>query len=117
MVTSFKYPERVISATDDNWPEVVRNLAKVKTVWSRMLRILSREGATPQVSSFFFKAVIQGVLLFGAETWVVTPCMSKALGGFRPRWQDGLRESSCGGQQTGRGDKPRRRRQGRRRGY
>ena len=42
MVTSLKYLGRVISATDDDWPEVVRNLARVKTVWRRMSRILSR---------------------------------------------------------------------------
>ena len=29
----------------------------------------------------FFKAVVQAVLLFGSETWVVTPRMGKALGG------------------------------------
>ena len=83
MVTSFKYLGRVISATDDNWPAVVRNLDPAKKVWSRMSRILSREGVTPWVYGFFFKAVIQAVLLFGAETWVVTPCMGKALGGFQ----------------------------------
>ena len=72
MVTSFKYLGRAISATDGNWPAVVRNLAQAKTVWRRMSRILSREGATPRVSALFFKAVIQAVLIFGAETWVVT---------------------------------------------
>ena len=35
----------------------------------------------PRVSGFFFKAGIQVVLLFGEETWVVTPRMVKALGG------------------------------------
>ena len=35
-----------------------------------------------------FKSVVQAVLLFGAETWVVTPRMGKALGGFRPRWRE-----------------------------
>ena len=57
-----------------------------------MLHILSREGAVPQVSGFFFKAVVQAVLLFGAETWVVTPLMGKALGGFETQveiWQTG----------------------------
>ena len=37
----------------------------------------------PQVSGFFFKAVIQAVLLFRAETLVVTPRMGKALGGVQ----------------------------------
>ena len=45
-----------------------------------MLRILSREGVAPQVSSFFFKAVIQAVMLFLEETWVITPRMGKSLG-------------------------------------
>ena len=48
-----------------------------------MLHILSREGATPWVYGFFFKAVIQAVLLFGADTWVVTPHMGTAFGGFQ----------------------------------
>ena len=52
---------------------MVRNLVWVKTVWRRMSYILSREGATPWVYVFFFKDMIQAVLLFRAETWVVTP--------------------------------------------
>ena len=42
MVTSFIYLGRVISTADDDWLAVVRNLAKVRTVWRRMTRILSR---------------------------------------------------------------------------
>ena len=54
-----------------------------------MLRILSREGARPQVSRFFFKYVVQSVLLFGAETWVVNPCIRRVLGRFpRPGGAD-----------------------------
>ena len=79
MVISFKYLGRVISATYNNWPMVVSNLARAKTVWRRMSQILSREGATPRVSGFFFKDVIHAVLLFGAETWVFTPRMGTAL--------------------------------------
>ena len=28
-----------------------------------------------------FKSVVQGVFLFGLETWAVTPCMERSLGG------------------------------------
>ena len=31
----------------------------------------------------FFNAVVQVVLIFGAETWVMTPCMGRYLGGFQ----------------------------------
>ena len=47
------------------------------------MRILSREGAAHWVSSFFFKSVIQAVLIFGVDTWVVTPRIGKELGGFQ----------------------------------
>ena len=83
MVTSTKYLGRVISVTDDDWTAMVRKLAQAKTVWSRMLRILIREGATPQVYGLFFNAVIQLLLIFGVESWVVTPLMGKDLGGFQ----------------------------------
>ena len=43
---------------------------------------MRREGATPQISGSFFKSVVQQVLLFGAETWVVTPKMERSLSGF-----------------------------------
>ena len=57
-------------------------MAQVKTMWRRMSHILSREGATPRVSGLFFKALIQAVLIFVAETWLVICHMGKALGGF-----------------------------------
>ena len=43
---------------------------------------MGREGATSRILGAFFKAVVQQVLLFGAETWVVTPKMERALSGF-----------------------------------
>ena len=78
MVTSFKYLGRVISAVEN-----VKNLSRERKVWSRMSRFLSREGAVPRLFGFFFKAVIQAVLIFGAETWEVTPHRGKALMGFQ----------------------------------
>ena len=69
-------------ATDYHWPAVVITSAREKTVWRRMSRILRRERATPQVSGFFFKAMIQAVMLFGEETWVITPLVGTALGVF-----------------------------------
>ena len=66
-------------ARDDDWPAVAGNLAKARKSWGRLQGILRREGATPRISGNFFKAVVQQVLLFGAETWVVTPKMERAL--------------------------------------
>ena len=82
MVTSFKYLGWVILATDNDWPEVVRNLERAKKLWRRMLHILSKEGATHWVSGLFFKGLKQAVLILVGETWVFTPRMGKALGFF-----------------------------------
>ena len=58
-------------------------MAKAREVWRRMTKILNGEGDEPRVSGFFFKAVLQSVLLFGTETWVVTPHMGRVLEGFQ----------------------------------
>ena len=81
-VPSFKYLGIILRAEDNNWPAVAGNLGKARKSWVRMQRILSREGADKRVSGDFFKAVVQQVLLFGAEKWVVTPRMEQALNSF-----------------------------------
>ena len=81
-VPSFKYLGRILTEGDDDWPEVARNLGKAWKSWESMQRILSREGAKMRVSGNFFKAMVQQVRLFGAETWVVTPRMERELNSF-----------------------------------
>ena len=44
---------------------------------------LRREGLAPRVSGFFFKSMVQSVLVFGTEIWVVTPRMGRVLEGFQ----------------------------------
>ena len=61
---------------------MARNLGKARKSWGQLQRILSREGANKRVSENFFKAVVQQVLLFGAEMWVATPRMEWALNDF-----------------------------------
>ena len=72
---SFKYLGRIVTAGDEDWPAVEVNLGKAQKSWGRLQRILSREGSEKRVSGGEFKAVVQQVLMFGAETWVVTPIM------------------------------------------
>ena len=87
MVTSFRYLGRVILEADGNWLAVVRNMEKSRVLWRRMTRILIRGEAYPQVSVFFFKAVVQLVLLFDAEKWVVTPLCVSSWGDSRTKWR------------------------------
>ena len=75
----------MLTATDDDWPAVARNLHRVRATWGRLARILGREGADPKVSRMFYIAVTQKVLLFGAESWVLTGKMEAALDTFQGR--------------------------------
>ena len=82
MVATFKYLGRGMTAGDDNWPAVAENFVKERKSWGRLSRILIREGAEMRVSGNFFKAVVQAVLLFLAEMWVLTPMIERALESF-----------------------------------
>ena len=83
IVPPFKYPGRLLSSAYDDWAEVIHNPRKARRVWWRMPSILIRKEARPRVSRFFLKSFVQSVFLFGAETWVVAPCMGRVLGFFK----------------------------------
>ena len=84
-VSKFRYLGRLLTATDDDWPAVAGNIKKARRSWVRLARVLGREGADPKVSRTFYVAVTQKVLLFGAETWVLTKKMESALDSFQGR--------------------------------
>ena len=84
-VTLFTYLGRVMTVGDEYWPAVARNLRKARKIWVRMTRIMIREGTYPKVSGLFFNAVVQAVLIFGAELWVLTPRMEWELIIFQHR--------------------------------
>ena len=67
-VMAFQYLGWVLTAGDDDWLAVVGNLGKSRKSWGRLSQILSQEGADPKVLGHFYKAVLQAVLLFNAET-------------------------------------------------
>ena len=80
-VDTFKYLGRVLDRSDDNWPTVLWGVMKACRVWNRLGKLLRREGAEPQVSAVFYRAVVQTVLLLGAETRVLSEAMSRKLEG------------------------------------
>ena len=85
-VLEFRYLGRLLTATDDDWPEVVGNIRKARVSWVRLARVLGREGADPKVSRSFYTAVTQQVLLFRAEMWVLTRKMESSLDALQVRF-------------------------------
>ena len=84
-VSEFWYLGRILTATDNDWTEVAGNIKKARRSWGRLARVLGREGADPKVSRNFYTTMTQQILLFGAETWVLTRNMESALDAFQGR--------------------------------
>ena len=84
-VSAFTYLGRVLTAKDEDWLEVVRNLGKERRSWGWLSQVLGRERTDLKVSRAFYTAVTQSVLLFGEDTWVLTLRMEKALESFHSR--------------------------------
>ena len=62
---------------DDECLAVVGNIGKAIKSWRWFSWILIREGADPKFLGNFYKVVVQAVLLFRAETWVITSRMER----------------------------------------
>jgi hypothetical protein len=85
-VLEFKYLGRVIKNNDDDWSAANQNVKKATTTWGRICKILSKEGANPKVMATVFKTVMQAMLLYGSESWVLSLTMGKKLHSFHQRW-------------------------------
>ena len=72
-----------MTAEDNNRLAVAGNMSKARKIWGRLLWILYQEGADARVSGKFFKALVQAVLLFRAETWLLTPSIERDLDSFQ----------------------------------
>jgi hypothetical protein len=84
-VEVFKYLGRLL-AYDDNDTQAMRlNLKKARKSWAQVSRVLRAENVAPKVCGVFYKATVQAVLLFGSETWKLSPLSLKSLEGFHIR--------------------------------
>jgi hypothetical protein len=81
-VRAFLYLGHKLLSSENDWLDAIKNLVKARQRWARISRVLTREGANPRVSAVFYKAVIQTLLLYGSEIWLLTPRMLSKLEGF-----------------------------------
>jgi hypothetical protein len=81
-VDTFRYLGCPLTVQYSDWPAVRYNMRKARSRWARVSSLLRREKASPKVSGYFYKAIIQSVLLFSSETWVLPEAMVRLLEGF-----------------------------------
>ena len=80
-VATFRYMGRTLDQTDNHWPAVRRNIVRARSVCVRLGTLLRREGAYPRVAEIFYRAVVQDILLYGSNTWVLSVEMEKDVEG------------------------------------
>jgi exonuclease III len=84
-VSEFKYLGRILEESDDDAPAANRQLERARERWGRMSRVLAAEGASPKVMGYFYKAIIQAVLLYGSESWTLPDRIIKKFRSFHAR--------------------------------
>ena len=67
---------------NNDWQAVEKNLQWAQVKWRQIVKLLGREVVDRRTEGRFYVAVVQAVLLFGLETWVVTPWLENSLMGF-----------------------------------
>ena len=63
----------------------MRNLRCARQKWARLTRVLISEGVDARTLGHTYLTVVQSVLVYGSETWVLTRYMKRVLGGFHHR--------------------------------
>jgi len=84
-VSKFKYLGRILEETDDDEHAANRQLTRARARWGRIAKILTIDGASPRVMGYFYKAIIQTVILYGSESWTLTGRMIGRLHSFHHR--------------------------------
>ena len=84
-VSSFGYLERVLLAADDNYLAALRNFRWLRQKWDWMARLLDREWSDAWKLGMIYIAVVQAVMLYWSESWVMSPRIDRTLGGFHHR--------------------------------
>ena len=84
-VSEFRYLRRLLTATDDDWPAMDGEHSEGAGELGTFGAGAGNGGGGPKMSRSFYTAVTQQVLLFGAETWVLTRKMESALDAFQGR--------------------------------
>jgi len=84
-VTQYRYLGREVQANDRDDLAVTENIKKARARWGQLCRIFSNDSTNPKVMSRFYIALVQQVLLFGSETWVLSRRLLRRLEAFHNR--------------------------------
>ena len=78
-VEAFPYLGRTVSYNNRYWVDLYQNLRKSRRWWEMVAKLVMKMGATVWALGVIYKAVLQMVLLYGIDIWVLKGSMLKAL--------------------------------------
>jgi hypothetical protein len=84
-VLEFRYLGRVVTENDSDAATISRSIQRARGKWAKLGRLLTREGANPMSMGIFYKVIVQTVLLYGSESWVISSAQMKQLRSFHHR--------------------------------
>jgi len=84
-VEVFKYLGCLLAQDDDDIQVIRAQLRKARGTWAHVGQVLRAENVPPRVAAKFYKTVVQAVLLYGSETWVLSTAALASLEGFHIR--------------------------------
>ena len=81
-VAAFMCLGHMVAYNNRGWMSLYQNLRNMQRRWEIVGKVVSKTGSTVQDRGVLYKAVIQLVLLYGSESWVVMGEMLNVLEGF-----------------------------------
>ena len=70
---------------DSDLPACVRNIQRARQKWAELSRLLRKEAASTALAARFYLVVVSAILLYGAETWVISKRIEDLLSSFHNR--------------------------------
>ena len=57
----------------------------MKEKWRRFSAVLCKQGASARTRGYFYKAIVQAILLYGSESWTISTSTLRILSSFNAR--------------------------------
>ena len=74
--------KQILSASDNDWEAVIRNLQRERQKWTQLLLVMGTEGTDVRIQRMLYTTVVKAVIIYRLETRVMSPRIGKTLGGF-----------------------------------
>jgi hypothetical protein len=97
-VMEFNYLGRIMMALNDDSLAVHHGIAKAKSKWAELWRILGSKPILTKTFVRFYKAIVVNVFLYGCETWRLQSRSLDALEAFHKKSGQPFRRMMTGGE-------------------